>query len=412
MGTSMDDVAILNAILSAPAIGPPTPEDAALLEDLLARAPKLLRANRMLSLFEAMHVLDLENPHSDYLAWLLDPLGPLTHNWLLRSLLERVAPGRVWTDDPTVEREVPVDNGRLDILICWPDFKLIIENKVWSEEGDEQIARYLRSSNLATPADGLIVFLTPGGRRPTSIPECDERVVALSYGDLAKLIEDGLHAAKEPNARGSAFANELHIGIQRLLKVREDTMKKPSISQSTKIYLGQAKRLAEIKNHAIEEFADYLQWMYSEAARRIETVLKSQVVTHRGKYVVLFRLPDWKIGDIGFGFYFGSDHDPTKKLLSEPAWGPWAGVGAWRTDDLVDQQGCKEVVDLLLPKLVKVWPHKQDLREPDWSMPLWREMRIPEDGNVDQWADNILAFFEELASSLSPVLIDVAKKHV
>ena len=407
----MDNVALLKTVLSAPGVSPHTGEDAALLKNLLASAPKLLRHNRKRSLFEAMRILDLENPYSDYIAWLFDPLGPLTQNWLLRSLLEHVSSDRAWADDATVEREVSVGIGRLDILINWPDFKLIIENKVRHKETEEQIAKYLRSSNIATRADGLIVFLTLDGRRPTSVPEGDERVVALSYADLIKLIEDGLHAGKEPDARGRAFATELRHGIRRLLKLREDPMKKPSISESTKIYVGQAKRLAEIKTHAIDEFADFLQWMYSEAKRRLETLLKSEVVSDPGRYVALFRLPEWKIGDIGFGFYFGSEHDPTKRLLSELASGPWVGIGAWRLDDEEDQKGCEKVVDLLLPRLAKVWPDKQDLREPDWSMALWREVRIPEDGDLDQWAEAIFAFFDKLASTLTPVLIDFAKKH-
>src|SRR5690242_7551069 len=109
MGALMDDVSFLRAVLSAGSVGLSRGDGAALLRDLLAKAPKLLRPNRKVILFEAMHVLDRENPHSDYLAWLLDPAGPLTENWLLQSLLERVAPDQPWEGELVVEREVAVD---------------------------------------------------------------------------------------------------------------------------------------------------------------------------------------------------------------------------------------------------------------------------------------------------------------
>ncbi len=292
-------------------------------------------------------------------------------------------------------------------MISWNSFKLIIENKIWSDEGDQQIARYLQSSEMAGP--GCIVYLTPDGRRPQSIASFDDaRVTAISYSDLAGMIQNGLRSSAETKARGLVFAEEFRNCILRLLKVRDEKMTKPQISESTKIYVGQAKRLAEIKSHAIDEFADFLQWMYSEVERRLQRLVGSEIVTHRGKYVVIFRLPKWKRDDVGFGFYFGMDHDPTKTLISEPKSGPWAGVGAWRVDDSVDQIGCKALVDLLSPRLMKVWPHKEDLRAPDYSMALWREVRIREDGDINAWAEEVVKLFEELASTLTPTLEQVA----
>jgi hypothetical protein len=410
MASKLDDVALLKAVLAArnnPAIRR-CDDDQSLLRSLLAAAPKTLKHHRKSTLFEAMHVLDLENPHSDFLAWLLDPFGPLTDNWLLKSLLKRIAPHWSWEGDPTVEREVPVGNGRLDILISWSSFKLIIENKVWSEEGNQQIARYLQSSEITRSDNGCIVYLTPDGRRPTSIGLDDARVTAISYRELAAMIEAGLRSSTETEARGRIFAEEFRNCIMRLLKVRFE-MTKPPISESTRIYLGQAKRLAQIKSHAIDEFAEFLQWLYSEAERRLQRFMGSEVVTHRGKYVAVFRLPNWKRDDVIFGFYFGMDYDPTRTLISEAKYGgPWVGVGAWRMDDSTDYEGCKVVVDLLSSRLAKVWPRKEDLCDPDHTMALWREMRIPEDGDVNAWAEAVMKFLEELASGLTQTLKEIS----
>ncbi|HEY2585094.1 MAG TPA: PD-(D/E)XK nuclease family protein [Tepidisphaeraceae bacterium] len=406
------DAALLRAVLSASgaARAPERRDTVPLLQRLLLAAPKVIRPQRKSTLFEAIHVLDLENPHSDFLAWLLDPLGPLTGNWLLKLILARLLPGRVLDDEPTVEREVPAGDGRLDLLISWSSFKLVIENKVWSTEGEQQVARYLLGVGISTPETGRIVYLSPSGRMPESVQVGDARVVALSYRDLAAMLDSGLQDRREPDPRGHVFAQEFRNCILRLLKVRYD-MTKPTVSESTRIYLGEAKRIAEIKAQAIDEVADYLQWMYSEAKQRIECAIGSEVLVHRGKYVVIFGLPDWTNGDVVFGFYFGMDLDPTKRLMSEPGQGPWVGVGAWRTDDADSPKDCRPVVDLLVPALRRAWPNENDMREPDYSMALWREMSVPANGDIDAWADDVLKFLEKMASTLSPTLTQLAKSQ-
>jgi hypothetical protein len=255
-----EDAALLKLILAAPRVSRSIRrgDDDSLLRTLLNAAPKILRHRRKSTLFEAIHVLDLEAPHSDFLAWLLDPLGPLSENWLLRAILEQIAPGQPLEVDPTVEREVPVDNGRLDILITWPSFKLIIENKIWSAEGEEQIARYLRCAGISGPNEGRIVYLSPLGRMPTSVEANDARVTAMSYRDLAGILDEGLNSNREPDERGRALAREFRNCILRLLKIRYE-MTKPQISESTKIYLGKSIRLKEIKELAIGESAEFLQ---------------------------------------------------------------------------------------------------------------------------------------------------------
>lgn len=412
MSSKPDGAALLKTVLAASGAPRSTRwgNDDSLLRALLDAAPKVLRQRRRSTLFEAIHVLDLELPHSDFLAWLLDPFGPLTDNWLLRNLLERVAPEHSWDVDPTVEREVPVDDGTLDILITWPSFKLIIENKVWSPEGKKQIARYLLSAGISQPDEGRVVYLSPHGRMPRSVDAHDERVAAVSYRDLVRMLDDGLNARREADDRGKIFAQEFRNCILRLLNVRYD-MTKPKISESTKIYLGNAERLAEIKSLAIDESAEFLQWMYSEAERRLRPLVGPDMVRHSGKYVVLFRLPDWKHDDFIFGLEISTDYDPTKRLISEPGKGPWVGIGAWRTDDAFDPKGCQTIVNDLLPSLKKGWPHEDDLRAPDGTMALWREIKIPDDGDIERWAEHVMKILEELATGLVPALKGVSRTY-
>ena len=408
-----DNATLLKKLLAAAFTSPPTVSDdgGKLLKKLLESAPKVLRHLRKSTLFEAIHVLDLECPHSDFLAWLLDPLGPLTDNWLLKAILAYAAPVQPWEDGPTVYREFEIDTGRLDILITWSSFKLVIENKVWSTEGDQQVPRYLKGAAIVTPQDGRLLYLSPKGLPPCSIADADERVKAIGYRKLSELVDAGLEAEKD--RRGLAFAAEFRDCILRLLKVRYEVTK-PFLSESTKISLGSAKRLAEIKEHALEESWDFLQWMYAEAESRLRKILGSEMVAERGKYGVLFRLPTWRFGDLPFGFCFCMSSDAQQKLVAEHHDGPWVGVTVGDMDATAKRGECQPIVDRLQPSIRKVWNYPDDLDEGDYNGPLWREIAIPEDGDLDRWVEDIFRLMEELAMALSPTLrrasIDFAAK--
>jgi PD-(D/E)XK nuclease superfamily len=410
MVSGFDNISLLKSLLAAGDRSSPNRVDsnAALLGRILALAPKIIRPQRKSNLFEAIHILDLENPHSDYLAWLLDPLGPLTGNWLLKSLLERIAPNASCDGDLSVKREVVVEEGRLDILLTWNSYKLIIENKVWSQEGDHQVARYLSSCSINDPLDGCVVYLSPYGERPRSVGLKDERVAAMSYGELARLVDYGLDSGKEPNSRGYVFAAEFRECIKLLLKVRYDTVM-PKISDSSAIYIDQARRIGEIRSLAVTEFQEFLDWMYGQIEQRLKSIVGDEIVSHRGSFGVLFRLPDWNRGNVVFGFDFALYNDSTKTLVTESVEGPFAGIGAWSIPDRSDRKSSKYVVDLLTPVLREFWPLKKEVSHPDWRMALWRELKILESENVEEWSKRVVECFAELAKALTPILKNAAK---
>jgi hypothetical protein len=68
-----------------------------------------------------------------------------------------------------VVAEMVIPNGRLDIFIHVPGIlALIIENKIWSKEGDDQVGAYqdwLRENHPECKVTGL-VFLSPTGQPP------------------------------------------------------------------------------------------------------------------------------------------------------------------------------------------------------------------------------------------------------
>lgn len=136
------DCQLLRSLLDAAADKPidlpveSPPDDSALLRHLLD--VEQIPPRRPQILFEALNALQSECLHSDYLAWLLDPMGPLEDMWLLKKLMGRISPDVLVDDSAMVEREVWIKDGRLDIQVTFDSFMLIIENKVWSSEGERQ----------------------------------------------------------------------------------------------------------------------------------------------------------------------------------------------------------------------------------------------------------------------------------
>jgi hypothetical protein len=378
-------------------------EEVAILNRLLATP--LQRASRPTTLFEALGVLNLEAPHSDFLAWLLDGRGPLEGNWLLKRIMQLVAPEIPWDPGVVVDREVQISNGRLDIQVSWASFKLIIENKVWSVEGDQQVARYLEGANIASFVDGRIIYLTPLGLWPASVTPGDRRVAAISYSQLAEIITSELNSLPAKAPRGLVLATEFRDCINRLLKVRSD-MSIPQVSESTRIVLANAKRLAEIQESALEEFSEFLDWLFISIEERLRAIIGPTLQRYQGKYVTLYWQPSWRRGEIAYGFYIGFDLDPKKRLFPLRD-GPWVGIGAWRLDDLENTEvyrASQSVVDALHPIIVPRWPHAEDVKSPDGGMALWREMKIGVDGDLVSWGDAVTELFVELATELGSVL--------
>lgn len=120
-----------------------------------------------------------ENKLSDILADLMNPTGSHGQGDLfVRSLFQELGFGASDTDGqiPTVSREalthgIVKSHRRMDVLVE-AGVLLAIENKVDSLEQPDQVKDYLqhlRYCARAQPQPFVLVYLTPNGRRPTSL---------------------------------------------------------------------------------------------------------------------------------------------------------------------------------------------------------------------------------------------------
>lgn len=163
------------------------------LRSLSLQLPRLDSIGSRCNVFRLLDVARAELVHSRMLAWLLDPMaghgaGDAAVQALLRDLLDKPTSGSLPFDvrGLRVEREWQF----VDILIVCPAEQtvVIIENKVDSDEHDNQLARYERLVNDAFPGcRRVLVYLTPDARNPSS-PEWR----AYGYERLARVLTAAL----------------------------------------------------------------------------------------------------------------------------------------------------------------------------------------------------------------------------
>lgn len=130
------------------------------------------------NIFKITNMADKEIVHSDMLAWLFNPYE--NHNLndkilkeilmqLLKKDAEYISLLLLDYSDLEVYREYTVDNGRrIDILMESKNNKVIfiIENKIWSGEGDNQLEDYKNYiDEKYSDYNRIFLFLTPEKER-------------------------------------------------------------------------------------------------------------------------------------------------------------------------------------------------------------------------------------------------------
>lgn len=140
------------------------------------------------NLFEILGVQRREEPHSDIIAWLINPEE--THglgNVFLQEFIKKIFNLELPFDSQIkVFRESQKGGDRPDIIVEGNNWLLIIENKIDSSENNSQTLRY---ANRWRKTGGInknvfLVYLSPDGRTPISP---DFRPV--SYRIIRELLE-------------------------------------------------------------------------------------------------------------------------------------------------------------------------------------------------------------------------------
>jgi hypothetical protein len=152
-----------------------------------------------------------ELTHSRIVGWLLDPVA--RHGLgtrLLAALLQNVFNepfDHLRLDQARVRWEVPVAEGRMDIVITAPGLYLVIENKVDTDEGDGQVLYYMEH---VTEPDARFILLSPDGRKAMGTDDCGPA----KYSQIADMLEAAL-AVTPGTASGRPIAVEYLRTLRR-----------------------------------------------------------------------------------------------------------------------------------------------------------------------------------------------------
>ena len=166
------------------------------------------------NIFEVLGIVSSETRHSNMIAWLMDPnakhgLG----GGVLAGLLELsgVTPPADLSGF-SVRRET----RHIDILATSQrdHIVLAIENKVWSGEHDDQLARYQHVVESTYPGwKHVFIFLTPHADDPENSEDA-ETWNAMGYGDLADVVQESLNSTN-PAAKARVFIKDYIDCVRR-----------------------------------------------------------------------------------------------------------------------------------------------------------------------------------------------------
>lgn len=164
--------------------------------------PNLERLELLLkepNLFQILKFESAEIRHSNFLAWLLDPmqnhgLGDVFIRRLLKEFFSNDTSSQI--DEFTIDTidlddiEIQREWEHIDILINASKFVVCIENKVWSGEFSTQLSKYREIVNRYYPAKTkLYIYLTPHGIEPQK--DEDRKVyTTYSYGDIERHLRE------------------------------------------------------------------------------------------------------------------------------------------------------------------------------------------------------------------------------
>ena len=215
---------------------------------------KLSEIKDEVNIFKIINMVDKETVHSDILAWLFNPYE--NHNFndkaikvLLMQLSEKDAEYiNLFLQDYSdleVYREYTIDNGRrIDILMESRNNKVIfiIENKIWSGEGDNQLEDYKRYiDEKYSDYNRIFLYLTPEKERK----EKYKGYIHITYNTIYKILNNILHD------------NQIRLEIRAVLKQYKEIIRRDIMGNVDKDMIDLCRKLYVEHKEALDKIMQY-----------------------------------------------------------------------------------------------------------------------------------------------------------
>lgn len=206
------------------------------------------------NIFKIINMADKEAVHSDMLAWLFNPYENHDFNdkavkELLMQLSEKDAEyiNLLLLDysDLEVYREYTIDNGRrIDILMESRNNKIIfiIENKIWSGEGDNQLEDYKKYiDEKYNDYSRIFLYLTPEKERKEKYKDYTH----ITYNTIYKILNNIL------------YDNQIRLEIRAVLKQYKEIIRIDIMGNVDKEMIDLCRKLYVEHKAALDKIMQY-----------------------------------------------------------------------------------------------------------------------------------------------------------
>ena len=198
------------------------------IEKLSNRQEKKDELDKNSNIFCILGIDDFEIRHSNFLAWIFR-----TNKKFLKAFLtckdglgiKEDNAEKLVNSDYIVDREYKEDlHGRsVDIVISFLEEKcvIVIENKIYSGEGDKQLSDYYDGIESSSKFEGFerkYVYLTLNGQKPSSIDD-NIHYKSMSYSSILEILEKIKTTKKNLSAQDIFVNNYIDILKDKTVKV-------------------------------------------------------------------------------------------------------------------------------------------------------------------------------------------------
>lgn len=233
-----------------------------------------------------------ENFISSYLAYVLNPQQNGIGTAPLAALLKEVFHQDVELDADTIRvyREYQLNNQRLDVMVEMNDEPLlVIENKLYSPEGDRQTRSYYSAVTEAYPdAKPFFIYLTINGSKASS-----EKFHPLSYKGLRSTFRKVRYDWRH-DVRNSILWEDFLSHIEEHIVMEKGAF---NISDQTRLYFENYRMITQLENQFKREWPGLIEF--------VETKLKSKMGAISDEFLTNFqtspRYPWQQLYKIGWG---------------------------------------------------------------------------------------------------------------
>jgi hypothetical protein len=263
------------------------------------------------SFMKTFGIENLEFAHSNFLAWLLDPLedhglgSQFAEKFICKVASKtKIDASLMDFSNLHVEREISSDQSRLDISISDPlgSFFCVIENKIKSREGEDQTNRLYIDFHDARNTKELFVFLTLNERAK---PE-NSNFTSLTYKEVLPILK-------------SLLGNSINDDISFLIKNYINTLERLIMSEKFEGFSERTKLY-----YQYEKYIDAVRKAFDQDRQLLLSALENEI-KHRNWWDEKLCKIDKTGGDITIwkNAWYPSEHEGVYLQLylhkSEPA---------------------------------------------------------------------------------------------